>query len=186
MLKKTLIRKNILQLLKDNLLINGSTPSVFGGRIAPYDKDATYPAISVYNRTDSVEEDFSDHTLRSLELSVVVATKENSSTSLDNYDFDEIVENAQQEVEKVISRIIDAGNPLGDPFKLFEDIAYLSSTTSFNDESGDNMGFANITYTIKYRVQRPIEVTGLVDFDETGSYQNIDIIELRPLQGFTP
>ncbi len=181
MLKKTSIRKNIAQLLIDNLtIVNGR---VFSGRIAPYPKDSVYPAVSIYNRQDDVEEDYGDHSLRSNDMSIIIAVKENSNTTLDNYDFDEVVENAQNEVEKIISRIISVDNLTGDPFKLFEEIVYSSSTTSFNDESGDNIGYANITYTIKYRVQRPIEVTGLVDFDEVDSYQHIDIINLRPLQG---
>lgn len=184
MLKKTLIRKHILQLLKDNLTIVDQR--VYGGRIAPYTKSETYPAISIYNRQDDVEEDFLDHSLRSNELSIIVAIKENSNTTLNDYDFDEIVENAQNEVEKLISRIISADKLLNDPFDLFEEIVYSSSTTSFNDEAGDNIGFANISYIIKYRVQRPIEVTGLVDFDEVDSYQHIDIINLRPLQGLNP
>lgn len=184
MLKKTSIRKNILALLKTQVTVAGSR--VFAGRIIPYKKGAIYPALSIYNREDVVEEDFDDHTFRSLELQLIVAVKENTTTDLDDYDFDEVVENAQEDVEIVMSRIIDADNLIGDPYKLFEEIVYTSSTTSFNDDSGDNIGYANITYTVKYRVQRPLLVTGLVDFDEVASYQNIDIINLRPLQGLNP
>ena len=184
MLKKTAIRKNIVQLLKDNIPSMGNR--VFGGRILPNSKDDLFPFIAIYNKTDSVEEDFVDHTLRTLDVNIVVSIKHNSNDTLTDLDFDEVVENAQQDVEVVISRILGVNNLPNDPFKLFEEITYTSSTTSHNDASGDNIGQALINYTIKYSVQRPVEVSTLEDFDEVASYQNIDIIELRPLQGITP
>lgn len=182
MLKKTLIRKHFVELIKTNLLL--ADGRVFGGRIAPYEKDNLYPAVSIYNRNDSVEEYYTDHTLRNMDMEMVLAVKQNSTIALDNYDFDEVVENIQVEIEKLISRIISVGNVPDDPFKLVEEIVYVSSTTSFNSDSGDNIGYSNIVYNIKYRIQNPIENHDLVDFDEIASYQNIDIINLRPLQGF--
>tara|TARA_B110000858_G_C17788281_1_gene468371 strand:+ start:1289 stop:1843 length:555 start_codon:yes stop_codon:yes gene_type:complete len=184
MLKKTAIRKHFAQLIKSNLTIFDNR--VFGGRISKYERDELYPAVSIYNRNDTVDENFTDHTLRSMEMDIIIAVQHNETSTLDNYDFDEIVENTQEEVEMLINRIVSVDNLAEDPFKLIEEIAYTSSTTSFNSDSSDNIGYANISYSIKYRASRSIDLGTLVDFDEIGSIENIDIINLRPLQGLNP
>lgn len=176
MLKKTSIRKAIVAYLKaDTDVAPFFSTRIFPGRILPYSKDETYPAISVYNRIDSVDGDYTSHTRRSNELNIIVAVKENKSTDLTDLDFDEVVETAQLEVEKAMSKILRFGNLPGDPFELMYEIVYKSSTTAFNSESGDNIGLATIIYDIIYDEQSPIDPGNLPDFDIDGSIDNLII-----------
>ena len=181
MLKKTAIRQAIVQLLKDNMPILNNR--VYGGRILPYSKDELYPFISVYNKTDDVEEYYTDYTLRNSDINIVVVNNHNLNNDLLNYDFDKSIEDIQLLVESVFDRILSISNLVNDPFKLVDEIIYLSSTTSDNVESGNNIGQAILTYNVKYKVEHSLKVSSLVDLDIQATKQNLDIIQLRPLQG---
>jgi len=113
----------------------------------------------------------------------VVVNKYNSSNDLLNYDFDKSIEDIQLLVESVFDRILSISNLENDPFKLVDEIIYSSSTTSDNVESGNNIGQAILTYNVKYKVENSLKVSSLVDLDIEATKQNLDIIQLRPLQG---
>lgn len=179
MLKKTAIRQLFTDLLKTNLTICDGR--VFAGRILPYGDKESFPATSIYTRNEIIEEYFTDHTFRSLDLVVVIAIKENDNDNLNDGDFDEKIEDAQEKVEELMTKILSSNNLPNDPFKLFEELQYRSNSISANTEGNDNIGFATLTYTIAYRYQNPINVGELEDFDEIGSARAIDIINLRPL-----
>jgi len=181
MLKKTAIRQAIVNLLKDNITILENR--VYGGRVLPYSKEELYPFISVYNKTDDVEEYYTDYTLRNNDINIVVVNKYNSSNDLLNYDFDKSIEDIQLLVESAFDRILSISNLQNDPFKLVDEIIYVSSTTSDNVESGNNIGQAILTYNVKYKVEHSLKVSSLVDLDTEATKQNLDIIQLRPLQG---
>lgn len=181
MLKKTAIRQTIVKLLKDNIPILENR--VYGGRVLPYSKEELYPFITVYNKTDDVEEYYTDYTLRNNDINIVVVNKYNSSNDLLNYDFDKTIEDIQFLVESVFDRILSISNLENDSFKLVDEIIYVSSTTSDNLESGNNIAQAILTYNVKYKVEHSLKVSSLVDLDIEATKQNLDIIELRSLQG---
>ena len=181
MLKKTAIRHAIVKLLKDN--IPSLENRVYGGRVLPYSKDELYPFITVYNKADEVEEYYTDHTLRNNDINIVIVNNHNTNNDLLNYDFDKSIEDIQLLVESVFDRILSISNLENDPFKLVDEIIYVSSTTSDNVESGNNIGQAILTYNVKYKVENSLKVSSLVDLDVETTKQNLDIIQLRPLQG---
>lgn len=181
MLKKTAIRQAIVKLLKDNIVTLQNR--VYGGRVLPYSKEELYPFISVYNKTDEVEEYYTDYTLRNSDINIVIVNNHNTNNDLLNYDFDKSIEDIQLLVESVFDRILSISNLENDPFKLVDEIIYISSTTSDNVESGNNIGQAILTYNVKYKVEHSLKVSSLFDLDIETTKQNLDIIELRPLQG---
>ena len=143
----------------------------------------SYILLYLYNKTDDVEEYYTDYTLRNNDINIVVVNKYNSNNDLLNYDFDKSIEDIQLLVESVFDRILSISNLQNDPFKLVDEIIYVSSTTSDNVESGNNIGQAILKYNVKYKVEHSLKVSSLVDLDTEATKQNLDIIELRALQG---
>lgn len=181
MLKKTIIRKMIRDYLK--LEVSSVNNRVFSGRIQDYQDNALFPAISIYNRNENIDEAFQGQSNRSFELVVIGAISHNSNPNdLDDLDFDERIEELQESIEKAMSKLKYADNvPLTDSFKLFENLEYKSSDISFNDATGKNIGLVRMLFDVSYMNSDGIDYNTLDLFAEVDSYLNLDIRELQPI-----
>jgi hypothetical protein len=180
MLKKTIIRKKIRDLLK--LEVTLVSNRVYSGRTLEYQDTSLFPAISLYNRNETIDEVFQGQSNRSFDLVIVGAISHKSHLDLDNFDFDEETEKLQFLIEQAMFKIKFSAKEIGtDNFNLFENIEYKNSIISFDDKTGHNMGFTNMTFEIVYINSDGIDYSTLPEFDEISSYENIDILELQPI-----
>jgi hypothetical protein len=167
--KKTVIRQYFTALLAG---VTSVSERVYSGRIDPKE-DENYPYLTVFTKDETIEEQFTSHTNRDLELHVGIIAKDNSIGSADFY---EVVESIMYDVESIMSKVITVqAKEIGDNFALFNDIVMTGSTTDHNNSSSSDIGTAIITYRINYDYELPILPLTLEDFDWQGSIDNLII-----------
>lgn len=174
MYKKTAIRKYFTEYLKTMI----PTFFVYSGRIDKLQNDdISYPYLVVFNKNDSISEEFTSHTVREMDLIIGLVVSENQVA--DN-DFDELIENAMFEVEAAMGLLITIPSTYiptaTDNFRLFEDITLKRSSVDSNNDGGLDIGTATMTYSVTYNYESPIVPISLDAFDVNASIENIQIL----------
>ena len=171
MYKKTVIRKYFEELLKS--AIPNVSNRVYSGRINQVEDDV-YPYITLFSKNETIQEQFTTHTQRELNLNVGIVISDNT---INDGDFYEKIEDLMIEVDNVIGRVLsESVSPItDDEFYLFEDIAFLSSSTDHDNTSGNDIGMAMLEYKIIYNYSLPVIPLTLEDFDWQSSIANIQI-----------
>lgn len=175
MYKQTVLRNYFVEYLKTN--VTSVANKVYSGRINPMNEKDKYPYIFVKTDNDTVEERFTSHTERSIDLLIQVNIKSNTTDDFD--DFDEVIENLMEEVEKWMSYILTAPLeyiPANDNMRLFENVYFEASSKQIQNEGSSDIGQAIMRYKIEYFYEDPIVPLELQDFDIAGSIANIQIL----------
>jgi len=175
MYKQTILREYFTAYLK--AMITSLNNRVFSGRIDPKHKGDIFPFLLVNTNNDSIEERYTSHTVRSLDLVVQITMKDNQDSDID---FDALIEDLMENVETAMSYINTISSEYipanHDNFRLFENV-YLENTNKIkNNESGSDIGYAILKYKIEYEYEDPITPLTLNDFDYEDSIAHIQLI----------
>jgi len=174
MYKPTIIRKFFVEYLKATAPFFNN---IYSGRINPIQKNIDFPYATIFSKSQNKTEDYTSHSEREMDLLIGVNIKSNQTSDVD---FDELVENAMFAIEEQMTKIVtipsDYIPTTQDNYRLFEDIVFEQSLINNNNESGDDIGTAILSYKITFNYEEPIVPLTLEDFDVAGSIANIQIL----------